>query len=271
MGIHSKTLLALTLAALSFGCREDPTIEPANQLPVADARVLRDGKRVNERTDGAAALKFDYSGTPVAITLDASQSYDSDGTIATYRWLSGTLASDGGIPLPNGMGVSQRWVPAGAQPNWPGELVAPKVELDQGIWSFSLWVIDDRGAISTPDAIKITVGSAVDPVVQQCADHVLPSEPEACRQCVCAQSDMCRAAVTADVCDKTCWDLINCVAASCPDFVAMAKVMDYSCLTTNCSDFVAAATPANPAGACFRACPSECMPGSSGKPGDGGP
>ena len=272
MSIHSETLLlAIALAALSAGCREDPTIKPANQPPVADARVLRDGKSVNERTDGAAALKFDFSGTPVAITLDASKSYDSDGSITTYRWLSGNLAGDGGIPLASGMGVSRRWVPDGESPDWPDDVVAPSVELGQGIWAFTLWVIDNGGAISTPDTLRITVGSVVDPVVQQCSDHVLSTEPEACRQCVCAQSDMCRTSVTSDVCDQTCWDLINCVASNCPDFVAMAGKMDYSCLTANCSAFLAGVTAATPAGACFRACPTDCMPGAVGKPRDGGP
>src|SRR5262249_14230995 len=160
----------------------------ANQPPIADARVLVDGKGVNERTDGPDALKFGYSGAPVTLTLDASKSSDPDGKITAYRWLSGTTAPDGGIPLPNGMGGSRRGVPLGAAPDWPEDVVAPQIELDKGIWAFSLWVVDDEGAISTPDSIKITIGDVVDPVVQQCADHVLKSEPEACRRCVCGQS-----------------------------------------------------------------------------------
>jgi hypothetical protein len=274
MASYSKTvLLAIPLAVASSGCRVDPTIKPANQLPVADARVMRDGKSVDEVTDGADALKFDYSGTPVAITLDASHSYDPDGTIRTYRWLSGTVAPDGGIPLSDGTGVSRRWVPAGEPPDWPDDVMSPMVELDMGIWEFSLWVIDDGGATSMPDSIKITVGSVVDPVVQKCVDNVLPSEPEACRQCMCGQSDMCRAAVTQDACDQVCWDLINCVAAHCPDFVAMAMKMppDYSCLVMNCMAFTAGAAAAQPAGACYRACPNDCMPVPTSMPGTTNP
>jgi hypothetical protein len=270
MPIHSRTVLVATaLAAASVGCREDPTIKPANQLPVADARAIRDGKSVDEHT-GADALKFDYAGTPVTVTLDASNSSDPDGKITTYRWLSGALAPDGGIPLPDGTGVSRRWVPPNEPIDWPDDVAMPEVTLEKGIWDFSLWVIDDGGAISTPDVVKITIGDVVDPVVQECADHVLSSEPEACRKCVCNQSDMCRASVTMDVCDQTCWDLINCVAASCPDFVTMAAKMDYSCLTANCSAFLGGVTAATPAGACFRACPQDCMPVAVGAHPDGG-
>src|SRR6516162_4903305 len=127
MAIHSQTVLVATaLAAISFGCREDPTIPPANQLPVADARVIHDGKSVNEFTDGANATKFDYAGMPVTLTLDGSKSHDPDGTITAYRWLSGTVAPDGGIRLPGDMGVSRRWVPAGDPPAWPDDIAMPQ-------------------------------------------------------------------------------------------------------------------------------------------------
>jgi hypothetical protein len=255
--------LALGLTAVASSCREDPLIKPANQIPIADARVIRDGKSINERTNGPAALTYPFTGTPVTITLDASNSYDPDGTIATYRWLSGTLAGDGGTeggtPPPNDAGVAHRSTPPGEAPNWPGAVIKPQVELGEGIWSFTLWVIDDGGEISQPDTVKITIGTVVDPVVQQCADHVVSTEPEACKQCLCKQGDMCRTAVTADACDQTCWNLINCVAANCPDFAAMAKMSDYSCLTANCSAYTGGVTGATPATPCFTACPSDCM------------
>ena len=256
MPSYSRTkLLAVLLSAAVCGCRVDPTIKPANQLPVADARVIRDGKSVDEQTDGADALKFEYAGTPVAVTLDASYSHDPDGTITGYRWLSGTVAPDGGIPLPDGMGVSRRWVPEGEPIDWPDDVKSPTVELGQGIWEFSLWALDEDGATGVPDSIKVTIGNVVDPVVQKCADSVVSSEPEACRVCMCGQSEKCRADVTA--CDQTCWDLINCVTVHCPDFVT---TMDVMCLTMNCSAFLAGAMAASPAGACFRACPNDCMP-----------
>jgi hypothetical protein len=262
-------LFSLVLFAVASACREDPGIKPPHQLPVADARVLRDGVSTNGKDD-AAALTFAYSGMPVAITLDGSQSYSSSSTIVTYRWLSGTLAPEGGTPLPDDSGVMLRWAPPGAPPNWPGDVKQPQVSLDQGIWFFTLWVIDDSGAISDPDTIKITVGSVVDPMVQQCADQVVSTEPEACRQCLCKQGDMCRAAVTADKCDQTCWNLINCVAANCPDFTAMAAKGDYSCLTANCSAYTSGSTGATPVTPCFTACSNECSPGASTMDGGGG-
>jgi hypothetical protein len=258
-------------AAAASGCHADLSITPANQIPIADARVIRDGKSVNARTDGgAAALTFDFSGTPVRITLDGSHSYDPDGTIVAYHWLSATPAPEGGMPLPNDAGVLNRRIPPGAAPNWPGEVMQPQVDLGEGIWSFALWVVDDGGAISSPDTIKITIGAAVDPAVKQCADNVVSTEPPACRQCVCSQSDKCRTAVISSACDQTCWNLVNCVAANCPNFQAMAAMGDYSCLTTNCSAYTSGSTGATPVAPCFNACQSDCMLGGSTDGGGGG-
>ena len=148
-----------------------------------------------------------------------------------------------------------------------------QLELGQGTWSFSLWVTDNQGAVSQPDTITITVG--VDPI-KQCADNVLSTEPAACSQCLCSQSgtqgDMCRAAVTVDKCDQTCWNLVNCIAAMCPDFQAMAAKMppDYSCVTANCAAYIGGSTGATPVAPCFNACTNECMPGSGDGGGGGG-
>ncbi|HWW82941.1 MAG TPA: hypothetical protein VNZ26_05020, partial [Vicinamibacterales bacterium] len=163
----------LAVAGATLGCHADLAILPANQIPVADARVFRNGQSYNERMDGGAAeLMFDYTGSPVMVTLDGSYSSDSDGSIVAYQWLSATPAPDGGTQLPDGS-TMLRFVPAGAAPNWPGTAERPQVELGEGIWSFSLWVTDNRGAVSQPDTIKITVGKVVDPAFKQCADQVL--------------------------------------------------------------------------------------------------
>jgi hypothetical protein len=259
--------VAVLVSGAAGGCREDPTIKPANQIPIADARLIRDGMSVNGRMDGgAAATTFEYTGTPVMITLDGSHSYDPDGTIVAYKWLSATLAPDGGIELPNDGGLSLRWIPPGAPLNWPGTQVQPQVELGQGIWSFSLWVTDNEGAISNPDTITITIGNVVNPVVQACAAAVISTEPDSCKQCVCMQSDMCRAAVIATACNQMCWDLVNCVASNCPNFAAMNAKGDDSCLTTNCSADLGGVSGATPVAPCFNACASECAPVQ----GDGG-
>jgi hypothetical protein len=258
---------AVLVLGATGGCREDPAIKPVNQIPIADARIIRNGESVNARMEGGAgALSFDYTGMPITITLDASNSYDPDGTIVAYHWLSATLAPDGGIQLPDEGGVSLRWIPPGVSLNWPGDQVKPQVTLGQGSWSFDLWVTDNLGAISNPDTITITIGNVVSPEVQQCADAVLSTEPESCRLCVCKQSAMCRAAAVMTACGQSCWDLINCLAAHCPDFTAMAAKMDYSCLTMNCSAFLSGSTGATPVGPCFNACTTEC----AGAGGDGG-
>src|SRR5689334_19513650 len=130
MAIHPRTVLVATaLAAVSLGCRPAPTIKPANQPPVAAARVIRDGTPIDDPPDPPpGALRFDYSGSPITFTLDGSKSVDPDGTVTAYHWLSGTLAPDGGPRLPDGGKGPLRWVPAGAAADWPADVVAPKVD-----------------------------------------------------------------------------------------------------------------------------------------------
>src|SRR5262249_14998955 len=140
----------LTVAGAALSCHADLAILPPNQIPVADARVFRDGQSYNARVDGGAAeLRFDYAGNPVMVTLDGTSSHDPDGTVVAYQWLSATLAPEGGTQLPDGS-TMLRWVPPGAAQNWPGTAMRPQVELGQGVWDFSLWVTDDKGAISKP-------------------------------------------------------------------------------------------------------------------------
>jgi hypothetical protein len=257
----------LALLTTVSGCDNTDLVIPSlKPLPIADARVLRNGQAINAQMDGGlAALTFPFTGAPVTVTLDGSHSYSPDGTIVTYRWFSGTLA-DGGTERTDDAGVLLRWVPPGAPPNWPGDAERPQVSLGEGIWSFVLWVVDSQGAISAPSTIAVTIGMVTNPAVQQCADAVVDTESASCRQCVCMQSDMCRAAVVMTACDQTCWNLVNCVAAKCPDFTAMAAKMDYSCLTSSCSAYVSGSTAATPVAPCFNPCTSECASGS----GDGG-
>ncbi len=271
------SLAGVFLALLTnvSGCdNTDIVIPNLKPIPIADARVLRNGQSYNAQMDGGAAeLMFPFTGTPVTVTLDGSHSYSPDGTIVAYHWFSGTLAPEGGTELPDEGGVLLRWVPPGAPPNWPGDAEQPQVSLGEGIWSFELWVTDSQGAISDPSNITVTVGTVVNPAVQACAAAVVSTEPASCSQCVCNQSDMCRTAVIATACDQTCWNLINCIAAHCPDFTAMAAKMDYSCLTSMCAAYESGSTAATPVAPCFNACTSECTGGSGdggSAPGDGG-
>jgi hypothetical protein len=261
----------LALLTNVSGCdNTDLVIPNLKPIPTADARVIRNGQSFNAQMDGGLAeLTFPFSGTPVTVTLDGSHSSSPDGTIVSYRWLSGTLA-DGGTERADEGGVLLRWVPPGAAPNWPGDAEQPQVSLGEGIWSFELWVTDSQGATSEPSTITITVGMVVDPAVGMCAAAVVPTEPASCAHCVCMQSDKCRAAVVATACDQTCWNLINCVAAKCPDFAAMAAKSDYSCLTSMCSAYESGSTGATPVTPCFNACTSECMGSGDGgsAPGD---
>ncbi len=155
--------IALWLLATTSGCQTSQLIETYNEAPVADAKILKMGIPVEQMRDGSIAeLVFPYAGQPVAITLDGSSSYDTNGKITGYRWLSGTRAPDAGLPPP--------WKPDGGTPPVPflrmepagmeGALreVSPTIMVGAGVWAFSLWVVDDQGVWSSPDTIRFIVG-----------------------------------------------------------------------------------------------------------------
>jgi hypothetical protein len=133
--MHCKARAAVLLFAL-VGCSKTPLVQPANAVP-----------RANAGPDQMVPA----TGMSVSVTLDGSQSSDSDGHIVEYRWLSATKPPDGG---------SGRYVPPGQMPSWPDDEVQPKVSLPEGVWTFSLQVTDDKGATSVADTVTITVGNA---------------------------------------------------------------------------------------------------------------
>jgi hypothetical protein len=143
-----------------MACETGPQLEQYNELPIADAKALKNGMPVEQMRDGSLAdLIFPYDGMPVAITLDGASSFDPDGKITAYHWLSGTRIPDAGLPPP--------WTPdAGPplpflrKPPPDGALTgaSPTITLGPGVWAFSLWVKDDRGSWSSPDTIRLIVG-----------------------------------------------------------------------------------------------------------------
>ena len=149
---------------LAVGCQLDPTIDEFNGLPIADAKVLINGVAMDQKPDGSIAeLNVPFDGTPVAVTLDGTASQDPDGQITGYRWLSGTRIPDAGAPrpwLPDAGTPVPFWrsVPAGEASSWPSDEAMPTVVLGEGTFSFSLWVLDDRGGWSSPDTIRFSVG-----------------------------------------------------------------------------------------------------------------
>jgi hypothetical protein len=219
----------------STGCREEPSLARLNLLPKA---LAGDDQEV------------EFEGEPVSVTLDGSGSSDTDGEITQWQWFSAIGAPDGGVA-----------VPEGEAPTWPEDGEQPTVILPQGVWTFALWVEDDRGAVSLPDTVKITVGDPsplADPEVAACAEQIVGDTSDACKACVCATSDACRTSIAA--CDQVCWNLITCVAANCPDFDAMASQGDYSCLVEHCVEFAAGGVAAMAAGPCVTGC-DECAGG----------
>jgi len=232
--IHCKHLrfevLALPCAALVFSaaaCMEDETIR-INNLPVAQA---------------GEDQQLDYAGEPVAVRLDGRDSSDEDGEIARYIWRNAVPAADGGA----------EWASGALDPD---DSARPELELEQGTYTFLLWVEDDRGAISAPDSVSVNVGT--DPIAQCVADS-LQVVPEACLSCVCGAGAECLEATVA--CREDCWQLLSCIGANCPDS------SDTACIVMNCSAALGGAMGATAIGPCIMSCTDVCQ--SQGTP-DGG-
>lgn len=164
--MRREVCTALLISAFAVaGCQSGRLIAPFDEAPVADAKVLKMGTAIEQARDGSIAeLVFPYDGAPVAITLDGSASYDPDGKIVSYRWLSAVRIPDAGLPMP--------WLPdAGPpapflrMPPTEGALdeVSPTIMVGAGVWAFSLWVLDDQGAWSSPDTIRFIVGDPPSP------------------------------------------------------------------------------------------------------------
>lgn len=228
------SLLVVLAAAASFGCRDTPLASNVNSnfAPVANAGEMQ---------------TLDFGGSPVTVKLDGSKSTDPDGKIVKYRWLSGTVAPDGGM---------------GRIGPDPDDVESPTVTLDAaGTWIFTLSVIDNEGGVSKPASVKIQVGgnSTVPPEVTKCSSDAEQSIAEDCRLCLCGLDDTCRTAVMG--CDKTCWDFYTCVQTKCTAVLNdMAALPD--CVRSNCSAFFGGVGPYMALEPCLNrdpACKSTCM------------
>ena len=214
----------LPLLLVVTACVVDETVDD-NQTPIANAGKDR---------------QLDYDGTPVSVTLDGSKSLDHDGDIVTYRWLSAALVTDGG-----------------PSPIDPKDVVKPRLELDQGTYTFTLWVEDNRGSVSMPDNVTINIGT--DPVVE-CAGGIPEVITPTCGTCLCAASADCRSKVAA--CDGACWDLIACIGQNCPD------TTDVACISASCADLFGGLTGAMGLTDCFTPCADACAVASGADAGN---
>jgi hypothetical protein len=122
-----------------FGCAENPLIPDPNMAPRANAN---------------ADQVVPFAGAEVAVTLDASFSTDMDGQIQEYRWMSATTPP---------MGGTGRYVPPGEAADWPPNEMTTVVNLPEGVWTLALQVVDDKGTVSAPDYVMVTVGDAPPP------------------------------------------------------------------------------------------------------------
>jgi hypothetical protein len=230
---HSRAA-AIGLALAGSSCLRDQTLDP-NRAPLANA---------------GEDQELEWKGDPVMVKLDASKSRDLDGTITGYDWrlVRATNAADAGIADAGGD------VDAGGSANSaldPENVAEPEIMLDRGHYLFTLWVRDDRRAISKPDTVSIRVGG--DPI-EECISSSPHLLEDACRQCLCNEGDPCTTAVPA--CGNDCWRLIGCIAVYCPTFT---MDNDIACVATHCGPFIAEGqAAATEAGGCIAPCATEC-------------
>jgi hypothetical protein len=152
--VRNRTMLSLiAICVLASGCRKTYVDVGSNRLPKAVARAIdTSGMAVDSTVNNGLGPIYPFDGQPVEVKLDGTASSDMDGKIVEYRWL-GTGLLDGG---------AGRVEPEGEEASWPGDVAQPSVKLDEGTWSFSLWVTDDEGSVSNPSEITLFVGDAPD-------------------------------------------------------------------------------------------------------------
>ncbi|MDH5675610.1 MAG: hypothetical protein OEZ06_26035 [Myxococcales bacterium] len=269
----AKLASCLLLMALCGACEPNPTIKP-NKLPTAVARV-----QGHDVVGGV--LELDFDGDPVELTLDGtpcpdakpegdaglpSCTNDADGEIVEYIWLSGTP-----VPEPTGDGgvdpkAPKRRVPEGEKVDgddpWPADKGKPEITLPQGSWTVTLWVKDDKGAVSEPSSVTINVGvdASDNPAVAECVAAVPDAVPAECASCACAQSADCQASVP--MCDENCWMLLACIGVECADVDPDDMEAGTACITAAatgaCVAYISGVAGAMAAGACVTACSAEC-------------
>src|SRR5882757_9183920 len=142
IAMRSSTLALFGLTTLAVSaCRENPLVGRPNSAPVAVASIIGpDGQTVLEPLPAPTCAmphpetlprvashtaKYDYTGTDITLTIDASKSHDDDGTITKFQWLSGTTIPDGGMGTLSAevSGMTRhgggRLVPEGQDSSWP--------------------------------------------------------------------------------------------------------------------------------------------------------
>lgn len=152
--LRSRSALSLiALCVLASGCRQNYVDADTNRIPEAVARAIDvTGKPVDRTVNNRLGPIYPFDGAPVEVKLDGTASIDKDGKIVGYRWLGTDLDE----------GDAGREAPEGEGSGWPGDVAQPTVKLGEGIWSFSLWVTDDEGAVSTSSEISLNVGNDID-------------------------------------------------------------------------------------------------------------
>ncbi|MDH5674459.1 MAG: hypothetical protein OEZ06_20195 [Myxococcales bacterium] len=152
------------LALVGSACTEPET---ENEHPVAIITIEAGGETL-EPDQGIESP----DGGEVAVTLDASNSLDEDGSVESYRWIRTDVSAEARL-----MGDDREVDPADETKS------SITVSLPLGAHRYSLWVTDNEGAVSSPATVTLNIVSTA------ACKAAYGSDNDACASCMCQASD----------------------------------------------------------------------------------
>jgi hypothetical protein len=189
--VQARVLVLCSCVAAASGCM---SVKADNKPPTAVASALLNGQPV------IAGTPIPFMDQPVVITLDGSHSSDADGSLTTFIWRRTDVsaaarfmlmpAGAAGMAAASGTGG----MAAPPKPSGPAFVADPaptamsQVTLtEKGTYRFSLWVKDNKGAVSAPSSVTLKVGGFMPDATCMTAF----TQPKAeCQACTCTPNAM---------------------------------------------------------------------------------
>ena len=159
---HQQLVLTVLVGVALSGCLR---LKIDNKPPIAE--IWLNGAAVAKSGSPAATVTIPYMGAPVSLVLDGAKSFDPDGQVTSFKWLrtdvpAASRWADGGVPPPDS------GLPTFSPSEDPPAGNSASLNLDKGKARYSLWVMDNSGAISAPATVTLNVA---EPMMMMPAGH----------------------------------------------------------------------------------------------------
>jgi len=159
---HQQLVLTVLIGLALSGCLR---LKVDNKPPIAE--IWLNGAMVSKSGNPASTVTIPYAGAPVSLVLDGSKSNDPDGQITSFKWQRTDIPAasrwaDGGVPPPDS------GLPMFSPTEDPPSGNSASLNLDKGKARYSLWVMDNSGAISAPATVTLNVA---EPMMMMPAPH----------------------------------------------------------------------------------------------------